>query len=385
MEHSETVESKSLSIMNTEFKECNELFKLMSKQALLLNNFYKKSAILMKHIQEICQAVGDIRNIQNPCLIEYRNLWDNLLEISYQSTEKYHKLYEENIFKEIVKLAKVLENEKIIKTKSKNQKKDSQKKTRPKKSVATPSYSTEVKPKALSKVSKIVNRYQKLFDQVSKVYLQQQIDQSKELTKHLELMADDLDLKTPLVIEMNKLYEDVKKCCSEINKLRGQCFEGIFRKAEEKSKLNEVILKYIRDNVIHFGYDASPNLPAELLKHILRKCINPLIPDPIVTSLCDFGEIVDSDERDTDLINQRFTQIMETIPKENCKTLKFIAKYLYGFSYYQRETRMDVNNLAIVFLPCLIRLNGMDISYMAVVYKKIVRSLIFMINYYGTL
>ncbi|KAG2183668.1 hypothetical protein INT43_006676 [Umbelopsis isabellina] len=127
--------------------------------------------------------------------------------------------------------------------------------------------------------------------------------------------------------------------------LNGLYSEGIFRVPGDADDVTE-----LRIRIENGRYDAAgvtdPNVPASLLKYWLRDLAEPLI----------FTEFYESCIKHSENIDQAI-EVIRQLPEVNRRIVLYLADFLTKFTDPEstKLTRMNVNNLAMVFAPNFLR------------------------------
>ncbi|CAG8448616.1 3793_t:CDS:10 [Acaulospora colombiana] len=127
--------------------------------------------------------------------------------------------------------------------------------------------------------------------------------------------------------------------------LKGLISEGIFRVPGEVDQITELKLR-IENNYYDITGITDPNVPASLLKFWLRDLADPLIPN----------EFYDQCIKNSGDIHS-LKRIIQQLPEINRRVIIFVIRFLQIFStpFVINETKMNVDNLSMVFAPNFLR------------------------------
>lgn len=128
--------------------------------------------------------------------------------------------------------------------------------------------------------------------------------------------------------------------------------EGIFRLSVSKTELDELQAQFEQGN-----YEikaSSPHAPAALLKAWLRSLTDPLVPPEL------YNEAIEC-AKDKDSPASKVLAIFNKLPPITRKVVEHLAWICQEISEKNQETtRMNMENLAIVFAPSLLRCPSED-------------------------
>uniref|UniRef100_A0A8C9RK76 Rho GTPase activating protein 1 n=1 Tax=Scleropages formosus TaxID=113540 RepID=A0A8C9RK76_SCLFO len=126
-------------------------------------------------------------------------------------------------------------------------------------------------------------------------------------------------------------------------KERGLQTEGIFRRSANITLVRNIQNKYNSGEVVDFFQLDDVHLAAVILKTFLRELPEPLLTFQLYTDVVNFH-------------SESFPHIrtmLQTLPKENYASLKFLIQFLVQVSAQSEVNKMNNNNLAVVFGPNL--------------------------------
>eukprot|EP01113_Clastostelium_recurvatum_P042016 TRINITY_DN6771_c0_g1_i5.p1 TRINITY_DN6771_c0_g1~~TRINITY_DN6771_c0_g1_i5.p1 ORF type:complete len:1060 (+),score=214.93 TRINITY_DN6771_c0_g1_i5:60-3239(+) len=123
--------------------------------------------------------------------------------------------------------------------------------------------------------------------------------------------------------------------------LRGDEIEGVFRLSPPLTSLNQIRSQV--DNLdFHITID-SVHAWAGALKQFLRDLPDPLIPTTLYPSCLKVEKLADA------------AHIFRNCQQTERNIIVFIGQFLMQFSKFSSSTKMDMDNLVTVFVPCFIR------------------------------
>ncbi|GAB5593534.1 hypothetical protein Unana1_08434 [Umbelopsis nana] len=127
--------------------------------------------------------------------------------------------------------------------------------------------------------------------------------------------------------------------------LRGLTSEGIFRVPGDADDVTELRIRIENGRYESAGI-TDPNVPASLLKYWLRDLANPLI-------FTEYYELCIKHSEDID----QAIEVIRKLPDVNRRIVLYLANFLTKFTAPESTqfTRMNVNNLAMVFAPNFLR------------------------------
>lgn len=166
--------------------------------------------------------------------------------------------------------------------------------------------------------------------------------------KHQSNLSEDL-----LISEIPSVPLIVLKCCEFITE-HGLETTGIFRKSAAASKIKELKSRFEQQHV-NGNYMIDPNEfnsieVACVFKEYIRKLPEPLIP-------CEYFKCFTSlpSLEDSDLQIECLRYLLSLLPTESRDTLYIILKFLTKVIEYKDVNLMDVNNIATIFGPCILK------------------------------
>lgn len=135
--------------------------------------------------------------------------------------------------------------------------------------------------------------------------------------------------------------------------------EGIFRVPGDSNIISEYKVLYDcgMSKDVDFSLCSSHDV-AGLCKLYLRELPSPLIPHSSFDSVVNIEKSVENESDDSDDHSEHVKKVAELIrdvPKERQKVLRFVLFFLKEFSVNSPQTKMNIENLAMVFSPNLIR------------------------------
>ncbi|XP_066936920.1 rho GTPase-activating protein 24-like isoform X1 [Clytia hemisphaerica] len=152
----------------------------------------------------------------------------------------------------------------------------------------------------------------------------------------------------PIIVEL----------CVEYIKKHGLHEEGIFRipGAQEevdalKNKFNTGSLKELKDG------EYKVHIVASVLKKYLGDLPQSVIPPDNYDQFIAVGGLF---KEDSDEAMKKFAPVLKDIPKAHFDLLKYLCRFLYELKEYHNETKMTVENLALVFGPNILRPQNED-------------------------
>lgn len=134
---------------------------------------------------------------------------------------------------------------------------------------------------------------------------------------------------------------------------------GIFRLPGNERFVKQLKMEFQQGSEPNLAIKGDTHTIGSLLKLYLRS-----LPDSIIPSILyeDFVSIIltyDINEREG--INE-LKYLINKIPCSNYNTLRRLCGFLYKVQTYSDSNRMDLNNLAIVFSPTVLKNNSGDLS-----------------------
>jgi len=96
----------------------------------------------------------------------------------------------------------------------------------------------------------------------------------------------------------------------------------------------------------------DPHEAASVLKLYLRELPDPLIPFSFYSS---FIEIEETKSEDLDAKITKYKALIARLPASHRALLAYLIQFLAACTQYEKETKMDAQNFAIVFAPSLFR------------------------------
>jgi len=143
------------------------------------------------------------------------------------------------------------------------------------------------------------------------------------------------------------LVPKVYSCLTDaVMKMNGATTEGVFRLSCEVLSLQALKQQLEKRNFQIAGRD--PHVPANAMKSFLRELKEGLIPEVYYFQCLACERVADCE------------RILRKIPEWHFFLLKELVLFLRDFARNQPETKMGVNNLAMIFAPCIIRSPSQD-------------------------
>ncbi|KAI9285037.1 Rho GTPase activation protein, partial [Umbelopsis sp. AD052] len=152
----------------------------------------------------------------------------------------------------------------------------------------------------------------------------------------MEQQASTTDLDIPKIVPF---------LANMVLELNGLTSEGIFRVPGDADDVTELRIRIENGRYESAGI-TDPNVPASLLKYWLRDLAKPLILTEYYESCIKYSED----------INQAI-EVIQNLPDVNRRIVLYMANFLAKFTAPESTqlTRMNVNNLAMVFAPNFLR------------------------------
>ncbi|CAG8490713.1 6207_t:CDS:10 [Paraglomus brasilianum] len=181
-----------------------------------------------------------------------------------------------------------------------------------------------------------------------KVLTYPEIERAKVAPFHPSVFGAKLD---DIMKLQKKQYPDLKIprilpfLSVAILNLQGKTSEGIFRVPGDVDAVAELRLR-IENNSYDITGIADPNIPSSLFKYWLRELTDPLIPSEF------YDECIQcSDDSDATI------EIVKKLPEINRRVVAFTINFLQLFADPMtiKSTKMNINNLAMVFAPSFLR------------------------------
>ncbi|CAG8561530.1 10944_t:CDS:10 [Dentiscutata erythropus] len=173
-----------------------------------------------------------------------------------------------------------------------------------------------------------------------------EIERAREAPFHPSLFGETLDFVMKLKLQRES-YPNLKLPCilpflaNAILELKGQASEGIFRvPGDADYKLR------IENNRFDIAGITDANVPSSLFKFWLRDLADPLIPSEFYNQCIQNCENVELS-----------IEIIKNLPEINRRVVLFVIDFLQVFTkpHITKLTKMNVNNLAMVFAPNFLR------------------------------
>ncbi|KAL4642123.1 rho GTPase-activating protein 1 [Arapaima gigas] len=124
--------------------------------------------------------------------------------------------------------------------------------------------------------------------------------------------------------------------------------EGIFRRSANVTLVRNIQNKYNSGEPVDFFQLGDVHLAAVILKTFLRE-----LPEPLLTYGL-YNDIVNFQNEESSTQATQIHALLQTLPKENYTTLKFLIQFLVQVSAESEVNKMNSNNLAVVFGPNLL-------------------------------
>ena len=174
---------------------------------------------------------------------------------------------------------------------------------------------------------------------------------------HYQNVFHSLDDAMVITRNIKNPYERVPlmltHLCNKIKELNGFKTEGIFRKSAMQSLIDKYKIE-LSQNKYNIKTN-DPHLPACLLKEWLRGLNDSLIPQSYYNTCI---QMTKDHTINNDSLNVFFSQI----PEANRETIKYLVNFLKKLLKPDniKITKMNIQNLAIVFGPTLLRCPSND-------------------------
>ena len=163
-------------------------------------------------------------------------------------------------------------------------------------------------------------------------------DQFKSLEDAMSITLEiNPNSKIPLIVTL---------LCDKIKSLDGFKTEGIFRKSPSKIELNKY-KKRIQNKNWNFDNN-NVHIYAVLLKTWLRELNDCVIPMKYYPYCIDMT-------KEKKLNKEQFEVLLSQLPAVNRELIKYIIKFLNELLNYKNITKMNLQNIAIVFGPAFLR------------------------------
>ena len=141
----------------------------------------------------------------------------------------------------------------------------------------------------------------------------------------------------------------LKILCESVISLGGCEQQGIFRLAGNKTEIDRA--RYALENGLEFN-PSDPNVPADLLKQWFRHLPQPLIPFEQFEYCM---QVADKPDICVDMINRICSPAQKAV-------FNYLAIFLAEMARYVATTSMNIDNLALVFAPGVVRSKSDDPS-----------------------
>lgn len=140
--------------------------------------------------------------------------------------------------------------------------------------------------------------------------------------------------------------------CESILKLKGYKSEGIFRESGSAAEMRQLRFSLER-GIYDIGLIVDPAVPASLLKIWLRELGEPIIPNSL------YHRCLLVDPKDD---GKEAMAIFSELSGDTRPVLEYLINFLQviGQPKYQKQTKMSLRNLSIVFGPTLLRCPSRD-------------------------
>jgi hypothetical protein len=168
----------------------------------------------------------------------------------------------------------------------------------------------------------------------------------KELDVTTERPVFRCDLLEHLKISDRSISYVIEECCLALRE-RGMNYEGIFRLAASAAKLKLLKNAFDAGCVELDNYD--PHTIAGALKQYLRE-----LPDPLLTYELHSEWLTGANTTDEGERMQKLWVATKKLPEQIFDNLKYLMYFLHDLSKHHEETKMNVNNIAIVVGPNLL-------------------------------
>nr|XP_002131601.1 rho GTPase-activating protein 22 isoform X3 [Ciona intestinalis] len=153
----------------------------------------------------------------------------------------------------------------------------------------------------------------------------------------------------------------VENCVEFIRSHGGLIEEGLFRLPGHANEVKELQDSYDMGERPTFPGNTDVHTVASLLKGYLRELPEPVIPFEKYDPLIGAAKLLSSDV--TDDISEKkneearilFREQLQALPQSNFELLRYICRFLDEVQQQSKKNKMDVNNLAMVFGPNIMR------------------------------
>lgn len=130
-----------------------------------------------------------------------------------------------------------------------------------------------------------------------------------------------------------------------------------FRHPGRKTLINQLIDEYDRGKEIDLKKkNVDVHTAASVLKTYLRQLPEPLIPFSKFEEMSTYGSKFIIQSEDMSFVHDLVIKGLQSLPPWNYNLLKFIIHFLYQVSSYSQVNKMDINNLAAVHAPNILRM-----------------------------
>ncbi|XP_018673185.2 uncharacterized protein LOC100175245 isoform X2 [Ciona intestinalis] len=153
----------------------------------------------------------------------------------------------------------------------------------------------------------------------------------------------------------------VENCVEFIRTHGGLIEEGLFRLPGHANEVKELQDSYDMGERPTFPGNTDVHTVASLLKGYLRELPEPVIPFEKYDPLIGAAKLLSSDVADdiTEKKNEEarilFREQLQALPQSNFELLRYICRFLDEVQQQSNKNKMDVNNLAMVFGPNIMR------------------------------
>jgi len=144
----------------------------------------------------------------------------------------------------------------------------------------------------------------------------------------------------------------VEKCVTYLKKA-GVSEEGLFRVPGKQADVEALKNAFNKGEINDFTEEKhSVNIVASLLKQYIADLPDPIIPTEYYDQ---FLAVVGLYNTNANAAVEKFEYLLNRIPRAHFNLLKYLSRFLYDLQLVQKTTKMDLNNLATVFGPILLR------------------------------
>jgi len=140
--------------------------------------------------------------------------------------------------------------------------------------------------------------------------------------------------------------------CIEYLRKTGLSSEGLFRVPGNNDTIQKLKMQFEKHESIELS---DPHDAAGLLKLYIRQLSSPLIPHSLYSQFVELEDKSKSDKMPADQKGAKYKALEAQIPAANRDVLTYLTRFLVDMAKHASETKMDVNNIAMVFAPNILR------------------------------